>query len=286
MTNTLDKPEIDLGVGESVLTAVQDNQELLLKLLDRVVDLNRLLSPDHDPEPVADQEIARQLAEVVAEKDRLSQQAAQLESQVADLSQQNRELASKVAGKSVRETICKGEAAEALTWDQRKQLILQQLEEESFDAESFAANMSYEGQDSQETPEQYLERLVAELNSRNQEVQELRHLLEHQSQTRDGQYAIGAAAIAEMIDSDELVRQERQRLQQLQVEWEEKFRESEIEASLERAKLSRERQDLLKRQSELTEELEHMRREIRQQDETKPGNSRRWLAKLGISDQP
>jgi hypothetical protein len=278
-------PENDLGVGESVLTTVQDNQQLLIKLMDQVVDLSRRLSLGDDPPPAADQKIARQLEEAVGEQDHLSQQVAQLESQVEDLRQQNRELASKVAGKNVRETICTGEAAEALTWDQRKQLILQQLEEESFDAESFVANMSYEGQDGQETPEQYLERLVTELHARNQEVQELRHLLDHQSQARDGQYAIGAAAIAEIIDSDELVQQERQRLQQLQVEWEEKFRDGEIEASLERAKLSRERQELLKRQSELTEELEHMRRELRQQDPTQPATSRRWLAKLGISDQ-
>ena len=47
-----------------------------------------------------------------------------------------------------------------------------------------------------------------------------------------------------MIDENELVVQERERLQMLQVEWEEKFREGEIQASLERAKLSRERQEL------------------------------------------
>ncbi len=100
-----------------------------------------------------------------------------------------------------------------------------------------------------------------DLETRNQEVQELRHLLDQQTETRDRQFAIGAAAIAEKIDSDELVRQERDRLRRLQTQWEEKFREEEIEASLERAKLSRQRQELAKRQAELEEELEHIRRE-------------------------
>ena len=96
--------------------------------------------------------------------------------------------------------------------------------------------------------------------------------------------AIGAAAIAEMIDSDELVQQERERLQLLQAEWEEKFRQGEIEASLERAKLSRERQELAKKQAELEEQLEHARRESRHANENGSASKRRWLVKLGLSD--
>ena len=59
---------------------------------------------------------------------------------------------------------------------------------------------------------------------------------------------------------------------------------SEIEASLERAKLSRERQELAKKQAELEEQLEHLRREARHKDEGGSSSSRRWLVKLGLSD--
>ena len=122
-----------------------------------------------------------------------------------------------------------------------------------------------------------------ELERRDEEIHELRSLLEEQSGTRGDGVAVGAAAIAEMLDADELVQQERERLQALQQQWEEKFRESEIEASLERAKLSRERLELARKNSELEERLEHLRREARQAEETGP-SSRRWLAKLGLAD--
>ncbi len=284
LTDTLEQRDSESQVGQSVLATVQDNQELLQRLLDQVSDLSQLLSTGHSF-PVASDRENGQDDEAAVDRLHLEEQIAQLESQVEDLRQQNRELASKVAGNSVRETISNTEAVEALSWNQRKELILQQLEEECFDAESFVSNMAYQREGDQETPELYLERLVRELESRNQEIQELRHLLDSQSKTHDGQFAVGAAAIAGMIDSDELVQQERERLQRLQVEWEEKFREGEIEASLERAKLSRERQQLARKQAELAEELEHMKREARHQEASPSPSSRRWLAKLGLSDQ-
>ncbi len=47
-----------------------------------------------------------------------------------------------------------------LSWEQRKQLIIQQMEEDSFDAESFVANMPYQSDDERETPELFVERLL------------------------------------------------------------------------------------------------------------------------------
>lgn len=281
-----------------VAETVQANARLLQQLLDQVSDLNQMLGSGlnypasaagnsletgFDLERNSEQSNPHQACD--AERQRLEDQIGLLEDQLGDLRQQNRDLAAKVADKSVRNAISDTGAAQALSWEQRKQLILQQMEEECFDADEFVANMSCQSQDPRETPEMFLERLVRDLESRNQEIQELRHLLEQQSQTHSGQIAIGAAAIAEMIDNDELVQQERQRLQALQSEWEEKFREGEIEASLERAKLSRERQELAKRKAELEEELEHVRREQNHQHGgTKSVASRRWLVKLGLSD--
>ena len=129
-----------------------------------------------------------------------------------------------------------------------------------------------------------LKRRDAELSRRDDEIRELRCLLQQQSETRECGVAIGAAAIAQMIDADELVQEERQRLQLLQAEWEEKFRQGEIEASLERAKLSRERQQLAVKQTELEEQLEHLRRESRQDQEVGSASSRRWLVKLGLTE--
>ena len=130
-----------------------------------------------------------------------------------------------------------------------------------------------------------LDRRLEEVQRREEEVKELQTLLHQQSETRDESgVAIGAAAIAEMVDSDELIREERAKLKQMQTDWEERFREGEITASLERAKLSRERRELAQRNAELEEQLVHFRRESDQSRKAGVSGSRRWLAKLGLSD--
>jgi hypothetical protein len=88
-----------------------------------------------------------------------------------------------------------------------------------------------------------------------------------------------------MLDADELIAHERGKLQQLQVEWEEKFREGEIEASLERAKLSRERQEVFATKQELELQIEQLQREYRQANAAGGRSSRRWLAKLGLAEE-
>lgn len=305
LADTLDQAEGESGIGRSVEVTVRSNERLLEQLLCQVSHLTNLLSSTGDSmlaSPTAASNSAVVRPHVLDEIDQhqacederilLESQIADLESRLAqadlqlcDLRQQNRDLAAKVAGTSVRNAISDTGAAETMSWEQRKQLMIQQMEQESFDAESFVANMPYQSDEERETPEQFVERLIQELEMRNQEIQELHRLLQEQAEIRDRQLAIGAAAIAHEIDSNELVQQERDRLRGLQAQWEAKFREEEIEASLERAKLSRERQELAKRQAELEEELEHLRREQQQPVGSTATSSRRWLVKLGLSDQ-
>jgi hypothetical protein len=231
-----------------------------------------------------------------AEYRQLRERIEELENEVGELEQQNHDLAAQVASSTVRQSVSAATSSchEALSWDERKRLILQQMEQDSFDGDAFVSSLSgkHARQTGVESPIEFFQRVCADLESRDselerrdEELRELRFLLEQQAETRAGGVAIGAAAIAQVIDSDELVQQERSRLQQLQAEWQEKFRQGEIEASLERAKLSRERQQLAKKQAELEEQLEHLRRESRQVQEIGSGTSRRWMAKLGLSDK-
>lgn len=120
------------------------------------------------------------------------------------------------------------------------------------------------------------------MSEREAEIGELQFLLQQRSETPGGNVAFGAAAIASIVDSDELVMEERQRLQQLKSDWEDKFRQAEIEASLERAKLSRERQELARRTEELEEELDRLKRAERNEHRDQP-TGRRWLAELGLN---
>jgi hypothetical protein len=85
-----------------------------------------------------------------------------------------------------------------------------------------------------------------------------------------------------MIESDAMIIAERVRLQELQKDWEQKQRQAEIEMSLERAKLARER-------LELQEKLRNFEEANPPQteDEKKIGKERnrgRWLARLGLSN--
>ncbi len=78
---------------------------------------------------------------------------------------------------------------------------------------------------------------------RDSEISKLKELLRQQS-GNIGSVAVGAASIADMLDQDDLVCQERESLQKLQEEWRGKLKETEVSSALERAKLARESADL------------------------------------------
>lgn len=249
---------------------------------------------------------SQQVKELLAEVDHWQHKAE-------DLEQQNQDLATKIANHSVQESIGSSQTASSnpanhdlLSWEDRKALIYRQMEDDTFDADSFVNTLQQSS--SQAVGEQLdseggnldptalvnkliseLERHEKELSNREEELGELRCILEQRTEIQQlpeadpsQGVAIGAAAIAQMLDNDELICDERERLQEMQTEWEEKFRKVEIEASLERAKLSRERQELAKKNVELEEQLEHLRRENNLAKGT-DSKKRRWMTELGIT---
>lgn len=280
----------------------ESSHQTLQDLLGQVADIQGLLrnnqsveSNDANCEPFS----VAWNEEKSNESERLRDQVFDLEAVVEELKRQNSDLASQLASRCVESSISTGEsvANETLSWEERKQMILNQMEADSFDAESFIADLGVSRADEALDPDaldpiRYVQQLQTELNRREEELQEkdqqvseLQHLLDQQSETRSGGIAIGAAAITQMFDADELVREERERLQQLQDEWEEKFRQAEIEASLERAKLSRERQEVARKLCELEEQLADAQRDARTASQPDAGvPSRRWLAKLGLAE--
>ena len=92
------------------------------------------------------------------------------------------------------------------------------------------------------------DKIVAE---KDREIEELHYLLTSQSNSL-GSLALGAAALEQVLDQDEIVREERQRLQQSHDECREKFRQAEIELAMERARLAR-------RDAEIEEQLPQRR---------------------------
>ncbi len=277
----------------TVIDAVRSNTDLLHALLAQLTDVQLLV----DASGFGDQKLGDEVtgdsgcessdSEWQLEAGRLRQKILHLESRNSELHSQNKELAAKIATSKIQETapVNSLEAGEMLSWEERKRLILLQMEEDSFDANQFAASLSSEIKPGKETPAAFIDRLRLEIEHRDEEIAELRNLLDRQAETRSDGTAIGASAIADMLDTDELIVQERGKLQQLQVEWEEKFREGEIEASLERAKLSRERQEVSAKKQELELQLEQLQREHRQANAAGGSSSRRWLAKLGLAEE-
>ncbi|MFG0265309.1 MAG: hypothetical protein ACF8AM_09170 [Rhodopirellula sp. JB055] len=217
-----------------------------------------------------------------------------------ELQTQNEALAAELASSGVSRTVSDTQGCDdSMSWEERKARILEQMENDDFNAESFLESLSQSSQeiaasidpDWANNPSAFIDDLVDRLTEaektiadRNAEIHELQILLQNQADTRNDNVAFGAAAIAGMVDSDELVIAERQRLAELKTEWEDKFRSAEIEVSLERAKLSRERQELARRAEELEEQIEQLQKEKRDAREY-PKAGRRWLAELGLQSE-
>jgi len=199
----------------------------------------------------------------------LKQRNEQLELQNAELEQQ---LSSRPAG---------GAASfedGALDWASQKARMLAQLESDFDETDPKQV-------ENRLTIEQAIRRTEKALQQKDEEIQELRRLLEDQSASIGGM-AVGANAIAELLDHDELVRDERENLKRLQEEWREKLRVAEVDISVERAKLARERatlEDKLQAMESERKKLSVLKSSGAGEAEKKPTRNK-WLSRLGLQN--
>lgn len=164
-----------------------------------------------------------------------------------------------------------------LDWEAEKQRILAALEAE-------AANHDPERSAERERLHEVIKKTETILAEKDREIAELRRILEEQA-TSIGSVAVGAAALERLLDQDEVIRQQREHLRQLEEEWKEKLRKAELEISLERAKIAREKALLEERQRELEEKLQTLEKAGQPADKTKPARGR-WLTRLGLNGNP
>lgn len=161
-------------------------------------------------------------------------------------------------------------------WESQKRALLAQLESEDLpDADRSGQLISMR---------EVISATDEAVEAKNREVSELKQLLALQSESI-GEVAVGAAAIDEIFNHDDLIQQERASLEKMKVEWREKLSQAEIEVSMERAKIARERK-------ELEAEFERLQDEIKQttdaKSEGKTSSSvqkNRWFAKLGLENR-
>jgi chromosome segregation ATPase len=162
----------------------------------------------------------------------------------------------------------------ALEWEDEKRRILAALEIADHVEEPGAAGVPrLEIQEIVRTTDQALA-------EKDREIDAIKQVLQAQSNNLED-VVVGAAAVGSILDQDALICEERTNLQRLQQRWEEMLRQAEIELSLERAKLARDR-------SAIDEKIHAYEEKLA----VAPGNPTaaakfprgRWLARLGLKD--
>ena len=233
-------------------------------------------SPPQQPTPTVSAEELEDLAHLGELRQQLDSAMAETE----DLRQQNSDLAARLAQQLTSAATSDKSTGrgngEQLSWEQRKLLILKQLEDDTISGNEFIPH------EEKLSIQEVLDSTHAEITRRDEEIEELREIVRMQSDARDG-LAIGAAGVAQMLDGDELIQQERQKLREIQEEWESKLRQAEIDLSMERAKIARERIALDKQKEELCQSTKEV---VMPACTGKgKGKERRWLSILGLGEQ-
>ncbi|HUT88500.1 MAG TPA: hypothetical protein VMY37_03330, partial [Thermoguttaceae bacterium] len=193
-----------------------------------------------------------------------------------ELKARNAELESQLTQAQARGARAPSAVGGALDWEAEKKRILAALESD-FDEE----DEEQKGERLQ--LEQVVQRTNQILAEKKREIADLQQLLADQSSNLGG-VAVGAAALGEIFDQDAVIREQRDNLKKLQGEWEEKLRQAEVDLSVERAKIARERagiEEKIRAMEERGGRRETDPRSASPQAPEKPSRGR-WLARLGI----
>jgi len=263
------------------------------RLRHRVTELEQELAS----RPAADQTDSVELVHLRAERDALAARVEELERQTAapanadnaqemadlqrrfelavedvrDLKKKNAQLESELAEARARS----GSAASAddsgqAGWELLKKQMLADLEGEGDD------DIGIEREKERTTIESTIRITDEVVANKDREIAELKSQLAAAADRPSAQ----EEAVRELVDADEVIQQHRARIAKLEQEMEEKLRAAELELSVERAKIAREKAQL----DDLRAELESQRHHG---EPAAPGQppKRRWLSKLGLAGE-
>ena len=167
-------------------------------------------------------------------------------------------------------------SGESLDWESEKRRILDAWEAESDEDAQDTVLQRTEIEDLVKSTD----KIMAE---KEREISDLKKLLAAQSSTHDA-VAVGAAAVGKIVDSDAVVQEERQNLQRLQEELEEKRRQAEIDNSIERAKIARHRREFEEKVRAFQEQGGKIDLQSDPSNTSAPAKRGQWLARLGLKD--
>ena len=161
----------------------------------------------------------------------------------------------------------------SLDWEAQKKQLLASLETDFGLADET-------GQGDRLKIENIIERTDRIIAEKDREIAELNELL-HQQSGQVGDVAVGVGAFAEVLDQDSIVTEGRENIKKLQEELQEKLRQAEVDISIERAKLARERTEIEQKLSELQGQKGLGKDRSDSPSDSAGGSSRRWFFDFG-----
>ncbi|HEX3599754.1 MAG TPA: hypothetical protein VHU84_06395 [Lacipirellulaceae bacterium] len=278
---------------------LQQKFELALQDIQRLRE--RVAEMEHDlaRRPAADQTDSAELVALRAERDALHDRVTEFEQRpaaqidadteqsladlqrrfelavedVRELKTKNAKLESQLAAASSRPTANAVDTG-GTDWESQKRRLLASLEEtaeDENDAELAKERATIAGTiEITDAVVAEKDRLLAEMST---ELEALRYRPVGNEEAR-------SQKINDLIDSDAVINQHRERSQQLEREIEQKLRTAELELSVERAKMARQKAELEELRANL--EAERQLFEANGGVPTPGAPKRRWLSKLGI----
>ncbi|HEX2476393.1 MAG TPA: hypothetical protein VHK01_16695, partial [Lacipirellulaceae bacterium] len=290
------------GEFEAVRAAAdRERDELKQKFELALADVQRFrarvteLEQDLARRPVASQADSAELIALRAERDALAERVETLERQPvehidADSEQQIADLQRRfeLAVEDVRELKTKNADLESrlaaarssgghsdsggMDWESQKRRMLASLEDEG-DSEA-----TEERKQERASIENTIEMTDAVVAEKDREIEQLRtQLAEAASEKPGAAERERQQKIDELVNADDIVAEHRQRIAQLEREMEEKLRAAELEVSVERAKIAREKTELEEQRIDL-----ESRRTPHDPHAAAGAPRRRWLSKLGL----
>lgn len=191
---------------------------------------------------------------------------------VRELKTKNAELESRLG--AARKSAAGCDDGNGMDWESQKRRLLASLEDESGEVDDAREEERVSIKDT-------IEMTDAVVAEKDGVIADLRAQLEAQAAALQVEAAPAIDPIEPLIDADEVISRHRERSAQLEKELEEKLREAELELSVERAKLARDKAEV----EEWRLEMEAFKRTRAADEPATPAGAprRRWLSKLGLN---
>ena len=214
---------------------------------------------------------------LAAQQARLEQAAALIEEELCQLEEKNAQLQQELAkSRSTAATIVpQPRQPGRLDWEAEKRRILAALEADVDGDDQAQRNARLKLEEVVRTTDEVIaakDRAIRELNERLEE------------QRVDAAKAPGVVSVEREMAEDAALREEREKLRQSQLQWQEKTRQAEVELALERAKLARQRAELEGRGHMAEDAAPETSSATATDPPAEPSTHRRWMARLGLSD--